>query len=148
MKISTKGRYGVRILVDLALNQTDAPRQIHDIAKSQQISEKYISRLVIGLRRARMVRSVRGAKGGVRLAADPKQLTLLEIVEAMEGPTSIVNCVCCPQQCSRSGDCASRRIWEKLNTEIREAMRKITLQDIIDYYRATSDPDGIIDYCI
>ena len=74
MKISTKGRYGLRILIDLATHDPEKPRLIRDIAKSQQISEKYISRLVIDLRRARLIRSVRGVKGGFHLAKRPDTL--------------------------------------------------------------------------
>ena len=77
MKISTKGRYGLRIMLDLALNAGAKPRMIHQIADSQQISEKYISRLIIKLRKAGMVKSIRGAKGGYRIARYPKNLTLL-----------------------------------------------------------------------
>lgn len=148
MKISTKGRYGVRILLDLALHENETPRQIHDIAESQQISEKYISRLIIDLRRAKMIRSIRGAKGGYRIARNPAEVTLLDIVEVMEGPLSIVDCVRSPQKCSRSCNCPSRRIWDGLNTEIREAMRKITLQNIIDNYHESHGNDWIPDYCI
>jgi len=148
MKISTKGRYGVRILLDLALHENETPRQIHDIAASQQISEKYISRLIIDLRRAKMIRSIRGAKGGYRLARNPAEVTLLDIVEVMEGPLSIVDCVRSPGSCNRSGSCPSRQIWDNLNTEIREAMRKITFQNIIDNCKLLNAEHGILDYCI
>lgn len=148
MKISTKGRYGVRILLDLALYENQTPRQIHDIAASQQISEKYISRLIVALRRAKMIRSSRGAKGGYRLARSPAKITLLDIIEVMEGPISIVECVRSPQTCNRSGTCPSRQIWDTLNAEIREAMCKITLQDIINHYRENNGNHWIPDYCI
>jgi len=78
VKISTKGRYGLRILVDLATNDPSKPRLIRDIAQSQQISEKYISRLVIDLRRAHLIRSVRGVNGGFHLAKSPEEITLAE----------------------------------------------------------------------
>lgn len=139
MKISTRGRYGVRILLDLALHEGDAPRLIRDISESQRISEKYISRLIIALRRAGMVHSIRGAKGGFRLARDPGELTLLDIVEVMEGPLSIVDCARSPEQCERSRACATRGIWGRLNAEIRESMRKITLRDIIEQQRRNGD---------
>lgn len=148
MKISTKGRYGVRILLDLALHEGNAPRLIRDISESQQISEKYISRLIIALRRANMVRSIRGAKGGFRLARNPAELTLLDIVEVMEGPVAIVDCVRFPEKCSRNDQCATREVWDALNSEIREAMRKVTLSDIIENYRKRNAEDGIFDYCI
>lgn len=145
MKISTKGRYGVRILLDLAVNENVEPRLIRDIAASQQISEKYISRLIINLRNAGMVRSIRGAHGGFRLAMEPADLTLLDIVEVMEGPLSIVDCVKKPDKCKHGNECATRNVWDHLNSEIREAMRKITLQDIIKNHNAEN---GVFDYCI
>ena len=101
MKISTKGRYGLRILIDLATHDPGKPRLIRDIAQSQQISEKYISRLVIDLRKAKLVRSVRGINGGFHLAKAPEQITLLEILETMEGPISVVDCVRSPEKCKQ-----------------------------------------------
>ena len=108
MKISTKGRYGLRILIDLALHDGDSPRLIRDIARSQEISEKYISRLMVPLRRAGLIRSIRGAR-----------------------PVSIVDCVSTPEGCSRASCCRSREIWTDLNAEIRDSMRKIRLLDIL-----------------
>jgi Rrf2 family protein len=148
MKISTKGRYGLRILLDLAIHDDGMPRLIRDIAESQEISEKYISRLIIDLRKAGMVRSIRGAKGGFRLARKPEQLTLLAIVEAMEGRLAIVNCVQTPETCSRNGDCATYEIWDQLNDQIRDAMSQITLRDIIENHRKRSAGAGYFDYCI
>jgi len=148
MKISTKGRYGVRILLDLALHQGGTPRHIHEIAASQQISEKYISRLIIQLRRAKMIRSIRGAGGGYRIARDPADVTLLDIIEVMEGPLAIVDCVRSPGTCGRSGDCPSHRIWDQLNDEIRQAMARITLRDIIDNCSGRAADGWIPDYCI
>ena len=148
MKISTKGRYGVRILLDLARHENGNPRLIRDIAESQQISEKYISRLIIDLRRAGMVCSIRGAKGGFRLAKNPREVTLLDIVEVMEGPLSIVDCVRTPEKCLRSQHCVTREIWDHLNAEIRESMRKVSLQDIIESDRKQNLAEGALDYCI
>lgn len=148
MKISTKGRYGLRIMLDLAMNENGEPRLIRDIAHSQQISEKYISRLIIALRRSGMVRSIRGAKGGFRMNRNPDKVTLLDIVEAMEGPLAIVNCVKSPAKCLRNGECAAREIWNRVNVDIRAAMAKITLQEIMDIYRLYNAADDILDYCI
>ena len=148
MKISTKGRYGLRILLDLALHDSETPRLIRDIAESQQISEKYISRLIIDLRRAGMVRSIRGAKGGFRIARQPEQITLLDVVEVMEGALSIVDCVRSPEKCTRNTNCATREIWNKLNSEIRAAMSRITLADILENYKQHNVESGIFDYCI
>ena len=148
MKISTKGRYGLRILLDLAIHQSEKPRLIRDIAKSQQISEKYISRLVIDLRRARMIRSVRGFNGGFHLAKLPEEITLLQVLETMEGPISVVDCVRSPEKCPRQTLCPARNIWTKLNDDIRELTRQLTLDDILNAYRRHNAELGITDYCI
>lgn len=148
MKISTKGRYGLRILIDLATHDPGKPRLIRDIAQSQQISEKYISRLVIDLRRAKLVRSVRGVNGGFHLAKLPEEITLLEVLETMEGPISVVDCVRSPEKCKRQSLCPARDIWQKLNDGIRELTKKITLDDILNAYRQRDIQNGIRDYCI
>ena len=150
MKISTKGRYGLRILMDLALADSRKPRLLRDIAKSQQISEKYISRLVIDLRRAHMIRSVRGVNGGFHLAKDPKEITLLDIMETMEGPVSVVNCVYTPEKCARNRNCSVRTVWTDLNENIRALMRDITLEQILEIHRRDNavGADETFDYCI
>ena len=148
MKISTKGRYGLRILIDLAMHDPGKPRMLRDIAASQQISEKYISRLVIDLRRAKLVRSVRGVNGGFHLAKSPEKITLLEVLETMEGPLSVVECVRSPEKCKRQTLCPARNIWTQLNDGIRELTRNITLDDILNAYRQHNADLGIADYCI
>jgi Rrf2 family protein len=148
MKISTKGRYGLRILIDLAMHDPGKPRLIRDIATSQQISEKYISRLVIALRRAKLIRSVRGVNGGFHLAKLPEKITLLEILETMEGPISVVGCVHSPEKCKRQALCPARDVWTELNEGIRELTGKITLDDILNAYRRHNADRGICDYCI
>ena len=148
MKISTKGRYGLRILIDLATHDPEKPRMLKDIAHSQQISEKYISRLVINLRRAKLICSVRGVNGGFYLAKLPDQITLLDILETMEGPISVVDCVRSPEKCKRQTLCPARAIWMELNDGIRELTSKITLDDILNAYRQHNAENGICDYCI
>ena len=148
MKISTKGRYGLRMLIDRAMHDPGKPRMLRDIAESQQISEKYISRLVIDLRRAKLVRSVRGVNGGFHLAKAPEQITLLEVLETMEGPISVVECVRSPEKCKRQSLCPARSIWTELNDGIRELTRNITLDDILNAYRQHNADLGIADYCI
>ena len=135
MKISTKGRYGLRILVDLATHDAEKPRLIRDIAESQGISEKYISRLVIDLRKAKMIRSIRGVNGGFHLAKSPEDITLLDVLEAMEGPLRFAECVSDPEQqpCAHSGSCPARGVWEYLTGEINALLTRITLLDIVSH---------------
>ncbi len=148
MKISTKGRYGLRILMDLAIHQSEKPRLIRDIAQSQQISEKYISRLVISLRKAGLIRSIRGVNGGFHLDRKPEDITLLEVVEVMEGPLSIVDCVIAPRKCRMHENCAPREVWCKLNENIRDLMRQTTLADILATCEKQNAQNGVFDYCI
>lgn len=131
MKISTKGRYGLRILLDLALHAKNGARQMKEIAQSQQISEKYISRLILSLNKAGLITSLRGAKGGLLLARPPKEITLLEIVEAMEGAVSVVECVADKTFCEKADDCSACEIWSSLNKKIKKQMREITLKDLL-----------------
>jgi len=135
MKISTKGRYGLRIVLDLVMRQSGSPRLLRDIAESQQLSEKYLSRLMVDLRRAGLVHSIRGAKGGFRIAKKAEEITLLDVVEAMEGPLSIIDCVADPDNCDRHDTCVTRDIWGQLNADIRANMSKVTVQDIIKNYQ-------------
>jgi Rrf2 family protein len=148
MKISTKGRYGLRILLDLATHPSDTPRMIHAIADEQGISPKYISRLIIALRKAGMVQSVRGAGGGYKLACDPRAITLLQIVEVMEGPIGLVDCVHAPKRCRRMQHCAARRIWSLLTEQIRERMAAVTLQMLLDAQETCAADGPADDVCI
>jgi Rrf2 family protein len=145
MKISTKGRYGLRILIDLANHDNGKPRLIRDIAQAQQISEKYISRLVIALRRAGLIRSVRGVNGGFHLAKTPEEITLLEVLEVMEGPVAIVECVAAVK-CDRRSRCGVRSIWQQLNDNIRTMMSGITLAEILK--ACAAQDNDFEDYCI
>ena len=129
MKISTKGRYGWRILLDLA-QHGETPRLMREIAVSQGISEKYIRRLIIPLNKAGFVRSIRGVKGGFVLAKNPADITLLSVVETMEGALAVVECVTDKAFCAKSGDCPACKMWTGLTAEIRQAMAKVTLADL------------------
>ena len=133
MRISTKGRYGLRVLLDLAAHGTkDKPRMLKDVADNQDISEKYLSRLVIDLRQSGLVSSVRGAGGGYKLARPPKMITILDVLEAMEGPVNIVDCLADVDSCERSGQCPPRQLWSRINQKIRNTFAEYTLQDLLD----------------
>ncbi len=148
MKISTKGRYGLRILLDIALYGDDSPRLTRDIATSQNISEKYISRLVIDLRKAGLVKSVRGSKGGYTLGRFPEDITLLEVVETMEGRLNLVDCVLSPVVCEKASSCGVRKTWAEINGKIRDVLGEVTLKDIADKHREEGRNHPFPDYCI
>lgn len=143
MKLSTRSRYGLRLLVELAMAPPETTMFLGDIAKQQDISEKYLSKLVIPLRGARLIISRRGANGGYMLARDPREITLKEIVEALEGELFPLDCVKDPEVCTRTPQCASHDVWVDLNRAISEYLEGISLESIVQDYKkklGVSDP--------
>jgi Rrf2 family protein len=121
-------------MLDLAIHDQKEYRLVKDIAASQAISEKYVGRLIIKLRAAGLVKSQRGVHGGFQLNRAPEKITLLEIVEAMEGAVNVVSCVNTPSRCKRAEGCAARTVWSDVNAALREKMQSITLQDVADIH--------------
>jgi Rrf2 family protein len=131
MKLSTRARYGVRLMVALALNYGTGPVFLKDIAKGENISEKYLSLIIIPLRRVGLVNSIRGAYGGYSLAKEPSQITMKEIVDVLEGDCSLVDCVKNPSTCPRVPICASHDIWAIIGGKISETLHSITLDMLV-----------------
>lgn len=149
MKITAKSRYALRILLDLAANGKDGPRTIKEIAASQGISEKFISRIAVPLRRAGLVATERGVKGGLRLAKFPKTVSLLDVVAATDGPLALVHCLARPGVCKRQGRCAAERAWGRVNDALALALRRTTLADVVADHRRLAPPaPAEPDYCI
>lgn len=136
MKISTKARYGTRALLDLALNAKGEIVQLKDIAERQALSPSYLEHLFIPLIAAGLVKSTRGSRGGVALARPAHEIKLREIVEALEGPTFLVDCLNGSNDCPRSGACATQDFWEELNDAIAYVLDKTTLADIVEKQRS------------
>jgi Rrf2 family protein len=135
MKLSTRTRYGVRLMVELGLNYGKKPIFLRDIAKRENISEKYLSIIVIRLRGAGLVSSVRGVNGGYNLAKDPVQITLIEVVTVLEGNCHLVHCVKDSSSCSRAPICASRDLWILVCDSISDTLSSITLEWLIKKQR-------------
>ncbi|MDF2540215.1 MAG: transcriptional regulator, BadM/Rrf2 family [Herbinix sp.] len=131
MKISTKGRYALRLMLDLALNNTGEYITIKSIATRQEISEKYLEQIISLLNRAGYVKSVRGAQGGYKLAMNPEEYTVGMILRLTEGSLAPVDCLD-NDDCSRNNGCVTREIWIELYDAIRSVVDRITLQDLID----------------
>ena len=149
MKITAKSRYALRILLDIALEGGEGPRSIKEIAASQGISEKFISRIAVPLRRAGLVATARGAKGGLRLARFPTKITLLDIVEATGGPLALVHCLARPGVCKRQGRCAAEKAWGTVNEALATALRRVTLASVVADQRRLAPPKSAEpDYCI
>ncbi len=130
MKISTKIRYGMRAMVELARSKREEPVMLGIIAKNQNLSEKYLEQLFTLLRNGGLVKSERGAKGGYRLAKDPDNITALEIFEAMNGPFELVDCSINPGSCKRSSECETIELWKELSDKIKETLSSKTLSDL------------------
>jgi len=131
MKLSTRGRYGTRMLLDLAL-QHDRPVALKDIAQRQQISLPYLERLIAPLIAGGIIRSARGVRGGVWLAQPPEQIKLSTVIQLLEGSVAPVECVNDPATCSRSELCVTRDIWTKIKRAINEVLESTTLQDLVE----------------
>ena len=135
MRISTKGRYGLRVLLDVAMHQQNGPVILRDISKRQGISEKYLWQVINPLKGAGLVNAVRGAHGGYTLARLPERITVLEIVSVLEGSVDMVDCLEDPDGCDRSGACVARGVWNEIQNRLREAMAGITLKELIQKQR-------------
>ena len=131
MKLSTRGRYGTRILLDLALSDGEGPVPLKDIAQRQQISLPYLEHLIAPLITTGMVRSLRGARGGIWLARLPQEIKLSEVVRVLEGSIDPVDCVNDPGACPRSASCVTRDIWNEVKEAMYEVLESKTLQDLV-----------------
>lgn len=132
MRMSTRGRYSLRAMLELARCYGGPPVLMSTLAERERISRKYLHALLASLRSAGLVRSVRGAGGGFRLSRSPSRIRLSEILHAAEGPLSVVECVARPAACERAPTCTARRVWEKLSIAIERAIGGITLQELVD----------------
>lgn len=140
MKISTKGRYALRMMLDLAVNNTGEPVRIRDIAARQGISEKYLEQIISTLNKAGYVRSVRGPQGGYHLAKDPAQYTVGMILRLTEGSLAPVACLVDEENvCERQAGCATLRLWQMLNQAISDVVDKVTLADLVEWQKQKTD---------
>ena len=134
MKLSTRGRYGIHAMYDLAVHYGDGPQSIKMIAERQTIPEAYLEQLIALLRKAKLVISNRGAMGGYRLAHKPEEITVGQVLRALEGGLNLVDCLTEEEQCGKSCACPSRIVWLKIQEGLNSIVDGITLQDMIDEY--------------
>lgn len=140
MKISTKGRYALRIMLDLAVAGNDEPVRVKDIARRQDISVKYMEQIITVLSKAGYLRSNRGPQGGYRLTKPPKDYTVGMILRLTEGSLSPVACLEHePNPCPRQDDCVTLRIWKELDEAIRSVVDKYTLEDLVHWQQNSGD---------
>lgn len=146
MKMSTKGRYGVRLMIDLALHSDEGPVLLRDIARRQGISEKYLWNLINPLKTVGLVRSIRGARGGYLLGKKPAEITLKDIMRVLEGPLCLVDCVENPSSCKRSSTCITRDVWCEASQSFINTLESMNLEKMIERYRVKGA--GTAEYCI
>jgi len=132
MRLSTKGRYGARLMLDLARYYGNGPVLLKDIAKRQEVSEGYLEHLVPSIKAAGLITSSRGAHGGYMLAKPPSDITLKEVVQTLEGSLAPVECVATPSVCHRMQNCVTRDIWKELGEKISETLESVTLADMVE----------------
>jgi Rrf2 family protein len=135
MKLSTRGRYGLRALLDLAVHQGEGMVLLKDIARRQEVSLPYLEHLITPLIAGGLVKSTRGARGGVLLLRPPAEVKLTEVVQLLEGSIAPVDCVNDPRVCSRSASCVTRDIWMQIKDAIIQVLDSSTLQDLVERQR-------------
>ena len=132
MKLSTRTRYAVRAMIELARHDLNRPLQLKIIAERQEISVKYLEQLMAVLKSAGLIKSIRGSKGGYVLAKTPNQIALSDILHCVEGPIATVECVDDCSRCKRAADCTAREIWTRVEQAIEQVLQSFTLQDVAD----------------
>lgn len=132
MKISTKGRYGIRLMICLALNYKEGHISLKEIAKKQELSEKYLEQIINPLTKAGLVNSYRGAQGGYCLTKEPSKITVGEILHVLEGSLSPVDCVDNETNCPKSSCCSSISLWRKIKEAVDDVVNNVTLADLVE----------------
>ncbi len=132
MKLSTRGRYGVRMMLDLALHYGEGPILLRDIAERQGISEKYLWQLINPLKTTGLVNSLRGAHGGYVLGKSPEAISIKAILQVLEGPLCLVDCVDNPSLCERAPSCISRDIWGEASKNMQQTLEDTTLAAMVE----------------
>ncbi len=139
MKVSTRIRYGVRLMLSLAENWGKGPVLLKEIARDEEISEKYLSLIVIPLRTKGLVNSIRGARGGYTLARPPEEITVEQIMEAIEGRLSLVDCISDSARCSRAEECVTRDVWAALGDTITRTLDSVSLDRLVQMKKGKTD---------
>lgn len=145
MKLSTRAKYGIHAMLDLAMNQGQGPQSIKSIAERQSIPEQYLEQLIAVLRREGLVNSVRGAQGGYYLALQPGEITMARLMHVLEGPIDLSDCLLDEQYCDKACVCPTRRVWEKLSQSIDEVLGSVTLRDMLeDHMRLYAEREELL----
>jgi len=144
MRLSTRSRYGVRAMVDLALYYGQGNVLLKDIAKRQEISDKYLEHLLTSLKVAGLVKSIRGAHGGYLLAKPPAQIRLSQVIKVLEGSIAPVECVDDPKTCPRTELCVTRDVWREIKKAMDEILESISLKDLVEREKKKEQSKNVI----
>lgn len=142
MRVSTRGRYGLRVLLDVALHQGRGPVSLGDIARRQSVSRKYLWQIVHSLKTAGLLSAKRGARGGYVLTRDARDVSLRDVVVALEGMSFLVACTADPANCSQSGACAARNAWMEVESKMNDAMRAVTLARLVQRHAQAEESES------
>ncbi len=148
MRLSTKGRYGVRAMFELALHHQEGALSLKRIAQQQEISEKYLEHLFASLKKGGLINSTRGAHGGYRLSREPEEITVGDIIRILEGSISFTDCVdenLEGETCKRIDTCVVNKVWSRVRDKINEVVDDVTLADMCEDYRK-SQKEGYMYY--
>ena len=136
MKISTKGRYGLRMMIDIAMNQNEGPVSVRDIARRQSLSDKYLEQIITQANKAGLLKSIRGAGGGYQLSRPAKDISVGEILRVLEGNLAPVSCVdqddTC--RCGRADRCVTMEVWQQIQAAVSGVVDHLTLADLVNRY--------------
>ena len=144
MKISTKGRYALRLMLDIALSGGEQPVSLRDAAQRQDISDKYLEQIVTPLARAGLVRSIRGAGGGYLLTRKPEEYTVGEILRVLEGSLAPVSCAEDKACCGRADRCVTQEVWEQVAAAVSTVVDRISLGDLVERYYQKAGKEPIL----
>ena len=147
MKLSTKGRYGLRAAVDLALFAKDEPISISTIAAREGLSESYLEQLFAKLKKAGIVLSIRGTNGGYQLARSAADISVGDVLRALEGDMVVVDCPDNESECAKFGSCVTKYVWKRINNSINDTMDAMTLEEIVINSNGLTDDKGQKAYC-
>jgi Rrf2 family transcriptional regulator, iron-sulfur cluster assembly transcription factor len=144
MKLSTKSRYGTRLMLDMAQHYNEGPIHLANVAKRQGISVKYLEQIIIPLKKANYIQSVRGPKGGHTLAKPPEEITVGEIVAVLEESTSFAECSDNDGFCERSSTCLTRHLWKEAAQAMFDRLHAITLADVMNGAKYNLPEQGVV----
>lgn len=147
MKLSTKGRYGLRAAVDLALHAQDDPISISTIAAREGLSESYLEQLFAKLKKAGLVQSLRGSNGGYQLAKPASDISVGDILRALEGDMVVVDCPDSEDVCAKFDSCVTKYVWKRINNSINDTMDSMTLEEIVANSRGMAEDSQHKAYC-